>query len=307
MKSYYRVMLGRKSVHAAECYKDNFIGADFGIHQDLANKLPEEWRLFNKEFVPVFQAIHPGKGKISAGLACGALWTIAKGINDGDIVLCPDGLGAYRVGEVSGSYYYEPGKILSHRRAVIWLNVEINRKSMSEALRNSTGSIGTVANVSEHGDEIERLLNGAVAPKLYSTDASIENASEFALEEHLEEFLIKNWSNTELGKEYDIYEEDGEKAQQYQTDTGKLDILAISKDRKTLLVVELKKGRASDCVVGQTLRYMSYVNEILAEDNQSVHGAIIALEDDNKIKRALSMVSNIEFFRYQIDFRLVKG
>jgi hypothetical protein len=46
---------------------------------------------------------------------------------------------------------------------------------------------------------------------------------------------------TELGKEYDIYEEDGEKGQQYQTDTGPLDILAISKDKKRLLVVELKR------------------------------------------------------------------
>ena len=55
-------------------------------------------------------ATHPDKTKIGAGLACGALWTVSKGIQKGDIVLCPDGTGKYRVGEVSGSYYYEPGK-----------------------------------------------------------------------------------------------------------------------------------------------------------------------------------------------------
>jgi restriction system protein len=122
----------------------------------------------------------------------------------------------------------------------------------------------------------------------------------------LEEFLMKNWAHTELGKEYDIYEEDGVKAQQYQTDTGPLDILAISKDKKRLLVVELKKGRASDAVVGQTLRYMSYVKEVLAEEGQQVRGVIIAHEDDPRIRRALSMTPDIVFYRYQVSFKLMK-
>ena len=119
--------------------------------------------------------------------------------------------------------------------------------------------------------------------------------------------LSKTGAHTELGKEYDIYENDGEKGQQYQTDTGPLDILAISRNKKRLLVVELKKGRASDVVVGQTLRYMGYVQEVLAEPNQSVEGAIIALEDDQRIRRALAMVPSIQFYRYQVSFRLVKG
>jgi restriction system protein len=53
-----------------------------------------------------------------------------------------------------------------------------------------------------------------------------------------------------LLKNYDIYSEDGElMGQQFRTDTGRIDILAFSKDRKELLVVELKRGRASDAVV----------------------------------------------------------
>ncbi|RYD33520.1 MAG: DUF91 domain-containing protein, partial [Verrucomicrobiaceae bacterium] len=86
-----------------------------------------------------------------------------------------------------------------------------------------------------------------------------------------------------------------------------LDILAVSKDKKRLLVVELKKGRASDAVVGQTLRYMSYVQDELAEADQTVRGVIIANEDDQRIRRALSMVPSIQFLRYQVTFKLVKG
>ena len=129
----------------------------------------------------------------------------------------------------------------------------------------------------------------------------------FALEKHLEDFLVKNWQQTLLSDHYDVYEEDGEfVGQQYPTDTGPIDILAISKDKKTLLVVELKRGRASDNVVGQIQRYMGYVKEELAEENQSVKGIIIALEDDIKIKRAMSVTNNIEFHRYQVSFKLFK-
>jgi restriction system protein len=98
VKSYYRDMLAQKSVYAAECRAGNFIGANFGIDQDLTDKLPEEWRAFNQEFLPIYIAKHPDKTRIGAGLACGALWTASKGIKHGDVVLSPDGSGHYRVG-----------------------------------------------------------------------------------------------------------------------------------------------------------------------------------------------------------------
>jgi restriction system protein len=178
---------------------------------------------------------------------------------------------------------------------------------MSVALRNSAGAIGTVSTITVHHDEIEKLLVGVATHTLVSTDATVEDPVAFALEKHLEDFLVQNWAQTELGKQYDIYQEDGEQVgQQYQTDTGPIDILAIGKDQKRLLVVELKKGRASDAVVGQALRYMSYVQEELCEEGQTVQGVIIALEDDPRVRRALAMVPNITFYRYEVSFKLVK-
>lgn len=179
---------------------------------------------------------------------------------------------------------------------------------MSQNLKNSTGSVGTSSNVSQYAEEIEGLIGNNKPPTLVSTDTTIEDPSVFALEKHLEDFLVKNWNQTELGIHYSIYQEDGELVgQQYPSDTGPLDILAISKDGKTLLVVELKKGRVSDNVVGQIQRYMGYVKDELAEEHQEVRGIIIGLEDDLKIKRALSVTNNIEFYRYQVNFKLFKG
>ena len=59
-------------------------------------------------------------------------------------------------------------------------------------------------------------------------------------------------------------------------------------------------------IVGQIQRYMGFVKDMLAEDDQKVKGIIIALEDDVKIRRALSVAQNIEFFRYEVTFKLSK-
>jgi restriction system protein len=307
MKSYYRVMLGKQSVHAATCFANGYIGIDNDLQIDIEPYLTDNWRQFNAKMVPEYLRLYPAKSKIAAGLACGVAWTVCKGILKGDIVLCPDGKGTYRIGEVTGDYDYQSGQDLPLRRTVHWLDVSIERASMSDTLKRSTGSIGTVANISGYRDELEAFIGGKAAPKLISTDETVEDASAFALEKHLEDFLVQNWAQTDLGKDYDIYAEDGEKVgQQYPTDTGPMDILAIKKDKTELLVVELKKGRASDGVVGQTLRYMGYAMQELAEPNQKVRGVIIALEDDQRIRRALAVTPSIEFYRYQISFKLIK-
>ena len=273
MKNYYRIMLGRGSEHAAACFEGNFIGADFGVHQDLTGKLPDNWPAFNKEFIPIFLDQHPAKSRVAAGLACGAVWTVSKGIAVGEVVLCPDGLGSYRVGELTGEYAYAAGELLPHRRPVRWLDQAIRREEMSTSLQNSTGSIGTHCMITKYAHEIEQLLGDVQLSTLVTTDETVEDPVAFAMEKHLEAFSVKNWARTELGQQYDILEEDGELlGQQYQTDTGPLDILAVSKDKKTLLVVELKRGRASDVVVGQVLRYMGYVTEVLADPEQTVRG-----------------------------------
>ena len=307
MKNYYRIMLGRKSVHAAECLAGGFIGTDFNIHENLTGKLPDGWREFNRRYIPVYQGRHPGKSKIAAGLACGFLWTVSRGLLVGDMVLCPDGTGRYHVGEVTGDYYYAPGQVLFHRRPVRWLGQTINRVDMSEALQRSTGSIGTVSRITHHSDEIGRLLVGMEPAPVVTPEGLVEDPTVFALEKHLEDFLVQNWKHTELGKRFDLFEDENGDGQQYPTDTGPIGILAISKDRKELLVVELKKGRASDSVVGQIQRYMGFVIDELAEDHQSVRGAIIALEDDQRIRRALRVAPHIEFFRYEVSFRLFKA
>src|SRR3989338_457061 len=308
MKNYYRIMLGRASAYAEEAHNGNYIGGGWLHDADLSGKLPENWRDFNKSMIPLYLEKNPERTKMSAALACGALWTIAKGIQINDIVLCPNGERAYYVGEVTASYTYHPeSKNFVHQRTVRWFPETILRDEMSQALRNSTGSINTVCDISKYADEIEKLLSGNHLQVIVSTDETVEDPSIFALEKHLEDFLVHKWKSTERGKKDNIYEEEGERiGQQYPSDTGPIDILAVSKDKKELLVVELKKGRIGDVVVGQVQRYMVYVKDELAEEDQKVRGVIIAFEDDIKIRRALSVTQNIDFYTYKVNFKLEK-
>ena len=54
------------------------------------------------------------------------------------------------------------------------------------------------------------------------------------------------------------------------------------------------------------IEHMGFVRETLAEDSQEVKGVIVALEDDLRTRRALSVTPNVEFYRYHINFTLTK-
>ena len=307
MKKYNRIMLGKAGCFAEQCKSEGFIGVGFIHDEDLSNDLYDNWQKFNKKFIPVWMNLHPEKTKVAAGLACGFLWTVCKGLEVDDIVLCPNGNGVYYVGKITSNYFYKKGEELPHRRKVEWLPVTIQRSEMSEQLQRSTGSIGTCCDISSYKDEIEGLINKQAPAAIITTTPEIENPAEFALEKHLEDFLVQNWKHTAIGKKNDIVEDEGELVgQQYQVDTGRIDILAISKDKKTMLVIELKRGRTSDVVIGQIQRYMGYVQDELLQDGQQVKGLIIGLEADTRLKRALSVCPNIDFYKYQIDFKLIK-
>ncbi len=160
MKKYNRVMLGSGGRFADTCRQEGYIGANFDLPFDLSDSLFEKWEDFNAKFIPVWMERHPEKSKTSAGLACGFLYTIAKELLIGDIVLCPSGKGFYYVGTIVGDYYYVPNTDLPHRRNVEWMDKVIQRNDMSQKLRNSTGSIGTCCNVTRFAEEIEALLTG---------------------------------------------------------------------------------------------------------------------------------------------------
>ena len=309
MTAYYRVMAGKKSMHAKACFEGGFIGTDFGITENVFADLDGGREAFIKKYGPIFQTSHPDKSKVATSLACSAIYTVSRGIEIGDVILSPDGNHGYRVGDVTSGYWHAPGGPLPHRRSVHWRQEPVPIEAVSSALQASAGSQQTCISLAPHAVEIAQLIGIEGSPDPVDPDGvRIDDPVVFAMEKHLEAFLVANWDKTVLGKSYDIYQDDGDAVgQQYVTSVGTIDILAQSKDKKKLLVVELKRGRASDVVVGQTLRYMGYVQTELADAGQSVEGAIIALEDDKKLRMALVPVPAVTFYRYEVTFTLTSG
>ena len=306
MKKYFRVFLGSGGEHIKECVDQGFIGIHYGFEASLNPYLAETWSESRGQIKPVYLQFNPGKSAVGAGLSCGALWTFGKGMQRGDLIFCPDGNGNYFTGEITGDYKYVENSFFPHQREVTWQKATFPRSDMSEDLKRSTAATLTIIEVTKFAAEVEALTGGQTKQTIFSSDDTVEDPSAFALEKHLEDFLVYNWTQTELSKKYDLVTDEGViVAQQYQSDTGPIDILAISKDKKEYLVVELKKGRTSDVVVGQTLRYMGFVKNELATNGESVRGVVIALEDDLRLRNALSMVTSIDFFRYQVDFKLI--
>lgn len=307
MTTYWLVRQGTGGVNAQEMIEAGYLGVDFIGDYDITPHLGAGSDAFRSAMNSVYQGMHPEKSKISAGLAMGNLHAAIQTIQEGDVVLTPKPHRSYQYGVVTSGYEYHPLTALPHRRRVNWKG-SFSRDDMSTLLASSTGSQQTVFQLLPHAAELAQLtrITDTVQPAIEAAVASeVQEQLAFQMEKQLEDFLVHNWRSTVLGREYDIYEEDGQiKGQQYLTDTGPMDILAISKDRKRILVVELKRSRASDVVVGQIQRYMGFVQEKLLEPGQTVEGIIIALDDDHKIRRALSVTQNIRFMKYRVEFHL---
>lgn len=313
MATAWVVRLGTGGSNAAELIESGYLGVDFVQDYDIRPFLGQGAEAFRKAMSPVFSELHPGKTKVVARQAMGSLHAAAETMLVGDLILAPTGSPniQYHYGVVTSDYEFHPGQVQPHRRRVDWKG-SFSRALMSPKLASAAGTPQTIKKLApEHAPELSDLTHvieviDPPVPLSGEAPAEVQDQLAFQMEKQLEDFLVHNWSKTVLGWEYDIYstEEEGEIGRQFLSDTGPMDILAISKDRTRLLVVELKRGRASDAVVGQIQRYMGYAKAELAEPGQDVEGVIIAQEDDNRIRRALSVTRGIRFMRYRVEFHL---
>lgn len=302
---YYKIHQGPQNTHARLAIEQGFVGIGFGIpnvsHLNLQNEnLREDIR-------KIYTEVHTEASRAAIASATGMIYRFIKTIEVGDIVLVPLGDGTYRVGEITGEYYYAgDSEPIPHRRAIKWVSILTN-DTFSEELINTLRAIATISDVTHRSTEIEALLSGDII-RVESIQSTIDQ-SEFALEKHLEDFLIENWNNTEFGTEYKLMtdEDGGLIAQQYQTEVGPLDIIAIKKDKSEILILELKKGRSGDAVVGQMLRYITAIKKEVAEPDQKIRAVILTGQDDKKIRYALEPLNGlIEFMVYKISFAIKK-
>lgn len=227
------------------------------------------------------------------------MWRFYNEIAKGDIVIARRGLKQIAaVGTVMQTAYYDPekgrervGEATDHFYAN-FIGVQWHDQPRDYQFGNIVFSMQTMYEISEEKYNDLKPPNGT------------DEQAEFILEKYLEEFIVSNFDRIFKGRLAPFTDDKGG-PQQYSTEIGNIDILAREPNTDSFVVIELKKGRPSDKVIGQILRYMGWVKENLCTGNQQVKGIIICKEADAKLEYALKMMNNIELKRYRVDFELI--
>lgn len=232
------------------------------------------------------------------------LWDFYHSIQVGDIIIARRGRKTIAcVGTVIQPAYYSHTKNIevagSDNARSNYLGVHWHDMPRDKGFDHIVFGMRTVIEIPE--SRYRELVDGVSE----DVESDVENKPEFFLEKYLEEFIVSNFATIFRGKLV-LYKDPEEKVkgQQYTTDIGTIDILACEPSTNNLVVIELKKGRESDKVIGQTLRYMGWVSENLCRDGQLVKGIIICKDTDARLSFALKMVSNIAIKYYRVDFKL---
>ena len=119
-----------------------------------------------------------------------------------------------------------------------------------------------------------------------------------SLERDLEDHIIRDLDQIEDG--LTLYSKDGLNGRQFNTDVGRVDILATDKNNN-FVIIELKAGKAHHSVISQILVYMSWVRQNIA-DGKEVRGIVIADDFDKKLMYGASETPNISLKKYKVNF-----
>lgn len=253
-------------------------------------------------------AAYPDKPPPTKGLYANMLWAFYHQIGQGDFVIARRGRKTLAaVGKVTRVGFYAPGRNpslaapgYSHPN---FLEVEWQEQPRDKVFPSLVFPMQTLAEISEV--QYHNLVEDSGMSTVISeppTEVIDQNA--FVLEKYLEDFIASNFEMIFKGKLH-IYEDaEGADGQQYATDIGPIDILAVEPESSSFIVIELKKGRPSDQVVGQILRYMGWVKRNLCKDGQGVKGLVICRDPDPKLSYALEMTNNIDVRYYSVSFKL---
>lgn len=117
-----------------------------------------------------------------------------------------------------------------------------------------------------------------------------------------------NWDATELGKEWKLYEYQGdpEAGYEFPCKVGRIDLLAKHRTEPRWLVVELKRDQSTDITLGQVLRYMGWVQTDHSESGEQVEGLIISHSNDENLLYALKAVPSVNVLLYEVKFNFMQ-
>lgn len=137
------------------------------------------------------------------------------------------------------------------------------------------------------------LVDASLTDDAYVDAVVHEKVIEDILEHHL----------GHLEKGLTLYREGDVSGRQFQTERGIIDLLARD-DKGNWIVIELKKARAGDKVLGQTLRYVGWVRDNRLQAGEEVRGYIVGKTIDPNLLSAARGAHPVPIKLFEFDFRL---
>jgi restriction system protein len=260
----------------------------------------------------LYEQQNPSSPSATVTRTVNMIWNFYNEIEMGDIIIARRGTKTLAaVGVVQKKAYFDEakGKVLSRKspdfKHCSWLDVKWQDAPRNKEYDDQTVfGIQTIYEIDE--TEYEALVE-KVTPVEMEIYENIPDRQQFYLEEHLEQYIVDNFPAI-LGPQLELLKDEEANiiGRQYRlsNNIGRIDILAYEPESDSYVVVELKKGRESDKVVGQILRYMGWIGDELCTDGQQVRGIIILGEPDDKLTYAVKATQNIEIKYYQVELKL---
>jgi len=256
-----------------------------------------------EELSEAVAAAYPEAPPATRGLYRNMIWDFYHEIAPGDLVVARRGrMILAAVGTVAHSAIYAPGRnpATGHRS---FLEVAWREQPRDRSFPNVVFPMRTLAELSEK--QYHSFVEGPGMPVVIAEPPeAIEEYGAFPLETYLEDFIVYNFAAIFQGTLRIYKDAEGNDGQQYATGTGRIDILAVELRSNSFVVIELKKGRPSDQVIGQILSYMGWVKRTLCAPGQAVKGLVICRDPDPKLSDALAMTNNIDVRYYSVSFKL---
>ena len=189
-----------------------------------------------QELAQAVASNYPEKPPGTKGLIANMIWAFYHEIGPGDSIIARKGRKTLAaVGKVTQSAIYSPGKNPYTDHPNI-LGVSWQELPRDKVFPSIVFPMHTLAPVSD--DEASKLLQDGPPSVHPEAPGEIEDRQAFELEKYLEDFIVSNFQAI-FKSDLKIYQDsEGNDGQQYDTEVGPIDILAVESKSKSFVVID---------------------------------------------------------------------
>ena len=154
---------------------------------------------------------------------------------------------------------------------------------------------------------LQRIAQRLSVTAQVDQELQVEDLEENLLESAIEEHIVANWQETPFaaeGVKLFCNARDEVIGRQYPIGGWSIDLLGWQERQRCWWIIELKRGRASDRVVGQVGRYLGWVDRYMTRPRERTRGVILARSISTRLRHACYPFPQIDAWTFNDDLRV---